>query len=461
MRSATLLIALSISATAAAEPSPQPDAELRAEIAALRARQNELEKRLAAAEAQPAAKKGAVAGVGPGPVVRIGRDGFVLGTPDGKYEVRLRALVHIDGRAYFGDEVHAFNDTFLLRRMRPYIEGTLFGIVDFRIMPDFGQGQAAIVDGYVDVRPWSWLRLRAGRFKVPLSLEQLQSDTTSPVIERSAASQLSPARDIGVMLFGDVAHGAFTYQLGVFHGAVDGGNGPDLDTSAAKDYFFRVFAHPLRPLKIDALARLGLGAGASYGRQQGTATATGLPSYRSSGQQTYFSYLNPAMMPDLAVTAAGERWRIAPQMYWFVGPVGVMGEYTYSSHRLQRAGVAETLAQQSWSITFNFAMSLEKTSFDGITPKRPINFKDKNFGAFELVLRYAEVRIDEKAFPMFADPGKSARAARELVGGINWYLTEQVRFMIAFHRTDYLGGAPMGADREPENALLGRLALNL
>jgi phosphate-selective porin OprO/OprP len=75
-------------------------------------------------------------------------------------------------------------------------------------------------------------------------------------------------------------------------------------------------------------------------------------------------------------------------------------------------------------------------------------------------MRYSELRIDDAAFPVFADPALSVHAAREFAGGINWYLTDYVKLMISYHRTDFQGGAGKG-DRDPENAIMGRLQLAL
>jgi phosphate-selective porin OprO/OprP len=456
MRPVRALTVILLCGVARAQPSPAPDEPLRHELDDLRRRQSELEKRLEAAEhpAKPGKSD-------PGFSFKFGTDGFIFSTADDQTQLGLHALIQLDGRAYFGDENPAFIDTFLLRRMRPIMAGTLFGIVDFRLVPDFGQGQALIQDGYLDIRPGTWLRLRAGKFKVPLGLELLQTDALMPFVERSLASDLVPQRDIGVMLLGEVGGGIFAYQLAVLQGTPEGTNGPDFDTRSAKDYAIRVFFHPLRALKIDALARFGLGCGATYGREKGTATSPQLPSYKSTGQETFFSYISNTMVPFDATLAWGQRWRVSPQLYYYAGPVGVLAEYVYSSQDVLRSGMTQTLEQQAWNITVNFIMTLEKAGYDGFVPKRPIDFKHLNFGAWELVLRYSELRVDDKAFPTFADPAKSARLARDFGVGINWYLTENVRFMIDFDRTDYQGGAPMGGDREAENALLGRLQLAL
>ncbi|HEX6837517.1 MAG TPA: porin, partial [Polyangia bacterium] len=218
-----LVLPLLVARAAAAQPqvppsgdSAAPDDPIRRELDELRARQRWLEQRLSNAEAHVAdAHTGARRSAPPPPVVepppehpgptfRWGRGGFVFGTPDGKTELRVRAVFNLDGHAYVGD-VNPLPDTFLIRRARPFIEGTLWGLFDFRLMPDFAQGTATILDAYVDLRPWRWLRLRGGRFMIPVGLEWMQKDTQIHFMERSLATDLVPYRDLGLMLFGDFA----------------------------------------------------------------------------------------------------------------------------------------------------------------------------------------------------------------------------------------------------------------
>lgn len=47
-----------------------------------------------------------------------------------------------------GEEV----DAFLFRRIRPLFEGTLFGNVDFRFMPDFGQNNSQIQEAFLELK---------------------------------------------------------------------------------------------------------------------------------------------------------------------------------------------------------------------------------------------------------------------------------------------------------------------
>src|SRR3954451_13411087 len=217
-----------------------------------------------------------------------GKDGFSLRSSDGNYVLRLRGYVQFDGRFWTGDEQKPQTETFVLRRVRPIFEGTVYKIFDFRIMPDFGAGQTVLQDAYVEGRFSPAFRVRAGKFKPPVGLERLQSGADLLFVERALPTNLVPNRDLGVQISGDFAGGIPSYQVGVFNGGVDGGSG-DGDTNDEKDVAARLFFQPF-VTGSGPLQDLGFGIAGSSGNQSGTAPAPGLPSYRSPGQQTVFSY---------------------------------------------------------------------------------------------------------------------------------------------------------------------------
>jgi len=60
----------------------------------------------------------------------------------------------------------------------------------------------------------------------------------------------------------------------------------------------------------------------------------------------------------------------------------------------------------------------------------------------EVATRYASLSADQEAFPLFADPGKSARQAKAWSLGLNWYLNRNVKLVFAYEQTDFEGAAP-------------------
>ncbi|MGH8721910.1 MAG: porin, partial [Burkholderiales bacterium] len=107
-------------------------------------------------------------------VVSAGPKGVSLSSADGSNEFHLRGLLHLDGR-YLPDDDAGVIDTFQATRVRPIFEGKVAEIIDFRLVPDFGQGRTVIQDAYVTARFNPAAQLTVGKFKSPVGLERLQS----------------------------------------------------------------------------------------------------------------------------------------------------------------------------------------------------------------------------------------------------------------------------------------------
>src|SRR5215208_2211324 len=212
------------------------------------------------------------------------KDGFSIKSADGKYSLRCRGYVQSDARFYPSTESITTVDNLPIRRARPILEGTVGRYFDFRIMPDFGGSSPALFDAYWDGKFAPEFTVRAGKFKPPIGLERLQSATDVVFAERGLPTNLVPSRDIGLQFSGDISEGLFAYQIGVFNGVPDLANGGD-DLSDAKDFAGRVF---IQPFKSGSFRPLGLGFAASTGLERGSTIASGLPSYRTPGQQTVF-----------------------------------------------------------------------------------------------------------------------------------------------------------------------------
>jgi phosphate-selective porin OprO and OprP len=394
-------------------------------------------------------------------ILGLGPDGFVFGTRDSGFQLRIRGVVQADGRAFFATAPNQpLPDQFLVRRARPILEGTIGDFVDFRILPEFGQGNFQLLDAYVDLRPWKWLALRGGKYKTPFGLERLQQEQYLLFVERGLPQNLVPDRDIGAALHGTVGDGVLLYEAGIFNGTVDGGN-VDGDNNDGKDWVVRLFAHPFRGLRSDAIRNLGVGIAATYGKQRGTVAASGLPQFKTTGQNPFFTFLSDPTGTKPTIVALGDRWRLSPQLYYYAGPFGLLAEYVYSATTVTPylSGAETRLANQAWQLQASFVVTGEHAGYEGVQPRRPFNVRRRQFGALELAARYGELRVDAATFPAFADPAKSARAALEWAVEANWHCTRLVKFALLFARTTFKGGAAGGGDRAPENALIGRLQI--
>ena len=146
------------------------------------------------------------------------------------------------------------------------LEATVFKYFDFRLLPDFGQGTTVDQDAYMNVHYWNEVQFEIGRFKQPISYEQLIQDRFVPTLERSIIDQLVPAR-FGAMVHGeDLLAGRFDYAASISNGEI---NGNSTDTNNHKDVNGRVALRPLNdPDNSEWLRYLGVGVSGGFGIEQ-------------------------------------------------------------------------------------------------------------------------------------------------------------------------------------------------
>ncbi|MDN5943400.1 MAG: OprO/OprP family phosphate-selective porin [Nitrospira sp.] len=445
--------------------------------------------------------------------------GFALESADGQHVLRLRGLVQVDHRAYVegandvrnrsdqragdldADGFHDASDSWLLRRLRPIFEGTMFGKYDFRIRPEFAVGRINLRDGYIDARFDPSFKIRVGKFKSFVGLERLHSGGEIKMMERSYVTSLVPNRDLGIAVHGDVLGNTLNYAFGLVNGVSDGGNistGPEFD--GHKEFTGRLFATPFVN-DASVLSGLGFGAAATYTNQDGERnlnftdtsaaddTRNGLPSYRTEGQIPFFRYSSAAV-------ADGSRIRVSPQAYYYVGSFGIMTEYARviqdvslttggsppaggpGSDTVFIPGSGKPLHHQAWNVTLSYFLTGETAAFRGVKPIENFEF-GKGWGAWEVVGRYHELALDEDTFMNpagtaftggYADLSTSPKRARSWGVGVNWWLNPIVKVALNYEETSFDGGAGDGVapidaagtnvqDRPDERAVLTRLQL--
>jgi len=439
---------------------------------------------VSAAEPPPAPSTSSFTGAAPGvPVVATaGSAGYSLQTADGSSSIKFHANLAVDGR-YYSNGAPSSANGWLLRQVRPYIDGTIDKIFDYRLVPDFANGKTIILDAYADARIRPWFVVQAGKFKGPVGLERLQFSPYNRFIELGLTSDLVPNRDLGLQIAGDVGQGLFSYAFGGFDGVTDGTStdaspNPDVDNNSGHlDWegrlFMRPFAHAGNPwLKGFGIGIAGTRAdttgspgAAAVGTTAAIASNAILASYKTPGQQTFFSYRG-GTTPSYA---NGERVRWSPQFYYYAGPVGLIGEYVDSKQDISRVGSATTTARsgsvdnKAWQLSAAVFLTGEDEAYYGFEPKHPFQVGGPGWGAFELAARVHQLTIDDAAFAggssSFADPSASARAARAVGGGLNWWLNQNLRWMLDYEVTRFDGGAKNGADRADERLLSTRFFL--
>lgn len=377
--------------------------------------------------------------------VEAGSSGFAIRSTDGSFQMRVGGYFQADSRSFLGPG-QADPTTFVLRRIRPVLSGTLYDHIEFRLMPDFGLGTSVLQDVHLDFRYFTKASVRFGKFKAPFSLERLQSATDMTFIERAFPTNLAPNRDVGVEVFGDLETGPGTlgYAVALMNGVPDGASA-DTDGNDGKDVVARIFYQPFARQTSHAANGLGFGIAASQGRQDGTV----LPTYRTTPQSAFFTFAQ-------GTTAAGDRRRIGPQAHFYTGPFGVLAEYTATEQDLRRGSAVDTIRNRGWQVAASYFLTGEKKSYRSPAPNHPFDPAAGGAGAIELTGRYTELAVDPSAFASgFAEASRSARKAREWTAGINWHVARGNKFIIDYSHTRFTGGSADG-DRATERTLLTR-----
>jgi phosphate-selective porin OprO/OprP len=415
------------------------------------------------------------------PSVTLGAGGLNVSTADTNFLLKIRGYVQADSRTFIGgDEAVKGNDSFLLRRVRPILEGSVWKNYEYRLMFDFASGITSatgnngfLQDGYINVHYWDEAQLQFGKMKEPVGLERLQSGANLLFIERGLPTQLVPNRDVGVQLHGKLWGNTLAYQVGYFNGTEDGGSGDIETTDDGKDVAARLFAQPFDRTEIEPLKKFGVGLAVTHGSHEGA-----LRNYTTSGQQTWFRWRTGAgtSVATANVLADGDTDRFAPQAYYYWGPFGIFGEYVISSHDvIRRTGAAPgaktsgSFDNRSWQIAGSYFLTGEENSFSPVTPKRPFTMGGGGWGAWEIAARVGQLEVDHDVFrdsdhvggPDFATSA-SARKVREWGVGLNWHLNRNVKASVNYINTDFKGGSKAKGEvtAQDEDVILARLQLS-
>lgn len=386
-----------------------------------------------------------------------GTDGFQLQNADKSFVLKIRGLLQTDSRQYVSDQAGNQTSQFLVRRARPILEGTLYNTFSFLITPDFASnGRTTLYDAYLDIAPWTFAKLRVGKFKPPIGLEHLQADPNVIFAERGLPSNLTPNRDTGVQLFGDVASGALSYAAAFTNGAGDNNTNTttatpvtsDTDNNDAKEGTARIVVKPFKNTTLGLVQSLGLGLGASYARQ-----SIVNPNYSSPGQISLFT-------PAAAATPDGEKIRIAPEASWYYHAFGIYGEYIQASQVYRVSDQRFRVINNAWQAAVSYVLTGEDASFTGVKPRKPFDVKNGTWGAWELAGRYGQLCLDPDNFTRGVTTNATAAQRTQSYGlGVNWYLNQNIRFSTSYDQTTFDKGATVG-DRPNEKTVISRWQLS-
>jgi phosphate-selective porin OprO/OprP len=380
-------------------------------------------------------------------------DGLRIHSADGKKQFKIRAYFVGEYHVSLGDSSDAVTNALSIKRSRLIFDGNLNPWLAARVMYDVGppSGTSPLQDAYIDFGPPGGWWIRAGKQKTPVGLERYMSISSQLLPDRSIASNaFNGSRDAGI-LFTSAVGEHLEYSLGVFAGVPDGNGTQDSDPNDAKDFTYRLWWKPVRKVTNKVEQGFGLAYNGSTGIEKSPAAAGArLPVFKTISGSTYFSYLE-----SQGVRASGRHSRNGVFSYFHRGAFGAFAEVYQNSQVVSRGTIVETIPYAGWVANAQFNLTGELSAQEGVTPATSFDPAKGNWGAWQIGARAAMVSVDEKVYPTFASRATAARQAIELGAALNWYITRQTKFQLAYEHQTFDGGAAIG-DRKAEQYVMVR-----
>ena len=346
------------------------------------------------------------------PVLKEKDNNFTIESPNGNNSIGLTGRIHFDYRNYDYEQGNYRNadaqtngaDTFDIRRARLGVKYKFAkhysGEIVFNTV-----GAVDVLDvAFIDIGWFEKAKIRAGQFKMPMSLEQLTSSNNVDFIERSVVDNFVSAKERGVQVFGEPATG-FTYALALSNGnaAANQTVGAERDNRVDnKDVLGRFtinFAEIMGNKEMVLHGGLALAKGEiPFG--SGFSASPSAPTTEARGAAYYTA---PVLPTSNAHDKAIDRTRVGLEAVIAQGPFKLQGQYLRTNFdfdtttRGYDTDINTWYAQALWTITGETHASRYKAgAFGGLKPKNNFDADTFSGGAWEIGARYS--RFDAKDF---------------------------------------------------------------
>lgn len=329
---------------------------------------------------------------------------------DGELEASFTGYTQLDFRGY--GEGNTPPNTFVIRRARLAVEGTLYRHYEFKMEGDFADTSSTLLrDGFVNVNYLPGAQFKFGHFKEPFSQEELTSASRLDFVERSLINNLVPSRSPGVQFHGKLADGRFEYQLGAF-------NGKGLlaeNSTSTPEGVVRLRFNPWKKSDSFWLRGLAFGGAIADGR-----THNGL-SVRGRTESRSVTFFKPEPVN-------GEILRTNGELTWLLGPGAIRAEYMQTNQARDGLGPTGTnlpgLVAKGYMVQGTYLLTGEsKPEAALVKPKSAFLGQngERGVGAWELKFRYSNLQLSDNILSTRAETFST---------GVNWYLTPNIRYIL-------------------------------
>ncbi len=332
-------------------------------------------------------------------------DGAFIKSEDDSFFMEIGGRIHLDFRAYTAD--FAPPPTFLIRRARLEVEGTLYQIFEFKVQADFADDESILLrDGFVNIHAKDVVQVIAGQFKAPFSQEEFQSSKYMPFVERSMINNIVPGRSPGVMVHGYTKDNLIRYGVSVQNDEGELG----LNRTGGPDFFGQGRFEPWREGTLDTLS---VGGAIGIGKREQERFVVGRTSSRS------VVFFNEIPLNGTLLRRNVEGW-------WYPGPLLVQAEYDDLS--AERNGLAEgggnlaDVKARGFMVEAAYVLTGETNAPDDpIDPHHPVHAG--GWGAWEVGARY-------QFFEVEGTPRENR--VNDVTVAVNWWFNRFIHYQANF-----------------------------
>ena len=375
------------------------------------------------------------------------------GTPDGDFTWRFGGRLHLDYTGVDNRDGSALVSGVDARRARLEFQGTLWKHWMWKLDYEFGQS-ATVRDGFRDafVRyiehgaafPWT---ISVGQYKEIFGgLEHRNSSNDLPFVERALPSRVfhdvaeaSDGRRLGIA-FNINDKKWWTASVGVF-GKNISGDSADEETDPIAVEGFMTFS----PIHTETRA-LHFALGSSWmDPQVDSRVRFNARNEERIGAQRF--------VDTGVIEGANAVIRSAAEIGGIYGPAWLQAEYLRTD--VQRKGANPDVNFDGYHVDVGYILTGESRIYDFeratfVNPKPGHLVGHGGWGAWELAARWSQLRL--------ADQDIHGGIERNFSAGVNWYPTQNFRFMFTYTKVvDVSGGRFDGVD---PNVFLVRAQVN-
>ncbi len=370
--------------------------------------------------------------------VELGTKGLQVESGDGRSAFRMGGRVHIDA-AYYDDDGADMGSGAIVRRARLELKGRFANDWEVKSAVDFGLGNVSLKSTYIAYTGLKPTELRVGNFKEPLGLNELTSSNYTTLMERSQVTQaFAPGRNMGLGVNSSGEH--WLVQGGLF------GQPADSDDDAG-----------------DGWVLTGRGVWTPWREKTRLIHIAGSGSYRDllDGDQIRLRARPESRVTDVRLVDTGDMDSVDQQTIWggefaaVYGPGSLQAEYIGTW--IDRGNGFDNPTFGGWYVLGSYFLTGESRGYSGsqgrftrVKVRRPID--EGGRGAWELTFRYSHLDLTNGG----VEGGKQDIATF----GINWYATQNLRFMANYLNVVDLDRSGTATDGDEPLAVQVRTQVN-